>query len=42
MTAVVDTLGRLIAWPTISNRPIRELAAYVARRCADLGFQVEV
>lgn len=41
MTPVVDELGRLIAFPSISNRPLSDLAAHVAQRCEDLGFQVE-
>lgn len=35
-------LERLVAYPTVSNRPIRELAAFVATRCEDLGFRVEL
>lgn len=38
----IETLARLIAWPTISNRPVRELAAYVAERCERMGFRVEL
>lgn len=41
MTPVVDELGRLIAFPSISNRPLSDLAAHVAQRCEDLGFEVE-
>lgn len=37
----LDTLARLVAFPSVSNRPMRELAAYVAQRCEDLGFRVE-
>ena len=39
--AVVDDLARLVAFPTVSSRPLTELAAWLARRCADLGFRVE-
>ena len=38
----VATLSRLIGYPTVSNRPVRELAAYVADRCERIGFRVEV
>lgn len=38
----VATLERLIAFPTISNRPVRELAAYVAERCEKIGFKIEL
>ena len=39
---VTDTLGRLIGFPTVSNRPITELAAYVAERHEGQGFRVEL
>jgi acetylornithine deacetylase len=39
---VVETLEKMIAFPTISNRPITELAAMVAERCETLGFSVEM
>lgn len=41
MAQVVHELERLIAFPSVSNRPITELAAHVAGRCEDLGFRVE-
>ncbi|MCB9763998.1 MAG: acetylornithine deacetylase [Alphaproteobacteria bacterium] len=37
----VETLRRLVGWPTISSNPLTELAAYVAQRCEDVGFKVE-
>ena len=42
MSEVQRTLDRLIASPTVSSRPILELAAYVAQRCEDLGFDAEL
>lgn len=39
--SVVDTLARLVAEPSVSNRPLVELAAYVAERCEAAGFRVE-
>lgn len=41
MKAVVDELARLIAFPSVSNRPLSDLAGHVAQRCEDLGFRVE-
>ncbi len=41
MTAVVRDLETLVAFPTVSNRPVTELAAFLARRLEDLGFRVE-
>jgi acetylornithine deacetylase len=38
---LVDALARMVAFPTVSDRPITALAAYVARRCEDLGFKVD-
>jgi acetylornithine deacetylase len=38
---VEDTLARLVAYPTISSRPVDGLAAYLAERCEDAGFVVE-
>lgn len=38
---VVDELARLVAFPTVSNRPVTELAAHLAQRAEDLGFRVE-
>jgi acetylornithine deacetylase len=42
VTPTQATLSRMIASPTVSSRPIRELAAYVAGRCEDLGFACEI
>jgi acetylornithine deacetylase len=42
MQQVVDDLARLVAFPTVSNRPVTELAAFVAHRLEDLGFSVEL
>jgi acetylornithine deacetylase len=39
--AVVEELRRLVAWPTVSNRPLVELAAHLAGRAEDRGFRVE-
>jgi acetylornithine deacetylase len=41
MIPVVRELEPLIAFPTVSSRPITELAAHVAQRCEDVGFRVE-
>lgn len=41
MEKVVDELSRLIAFPTVSNRPVVELAAHLAQKAEDLGFRVE-
>lgn len=41
MHPVIRELEPLIAQPSISSRPLTELAAHVARRCEDLGFRVE-
>ncbi len=41
MSSVVDTLARLVASPTVSHRPLTELAAFVAERCEAAGFTVE-
>lgn len=38
---VVDELGRLVAFPTVSNRPVTALAAHMAERAEALGFRVE-
>ena len=40
--SVVDSLARLVGFPTVSNRPITELAAYVASRNEAQGFRVEL
>ena len=31
---VVDTLARLVAFPTVSDRPVDGIAAYLARNCS--------
>jgi len=36
--AVTDTLAQLIAFPTVSDRPVTEIAAYLAQRAEDAGF----
>ena len=36
----ITTLARMIACPTVSDRPMVELAAYVAQRAEDQGFRV--
>ena len=36
-----EDLATLIGFPTVSNRPLTELAAWLAHRCEDLGMQVE-
>lgn len=41
MKRVVSDLSDLVAFPTVSNRPLTELAAWLAQRCEDLGFRVE-
>jgi acetylornithine deacetylase len=41
MPAVVEDLARLVAFPTVSDRPLVELAAFVGERLEDLGFRVE-
>jgi acetylornithine deacetylase/succinyl-diaminopimelate desuccinylase-like protein len=38
---VRDEVERLVAYPTVSNRPVTALAAHVAQRAEDLGFSVE-
>lgn len=38
---VIRELEPLIAFPSVSNRPLTELAAHVAQRCEDVGFRVE-
>lgn len=48
-TAVVEELGRLVGWPTVSGHdhgrerpggPLVELAAHLAQRAEDVGFRV--
>ena len=36
-----EDLATLIGFPTVSNRPLTELAAWLAHRCEDLGMRVE-
>lgn len=38
---VVADLARLVAFPTVSDRPLVELAAFLAHRFEDLGFRIE-
>ena len=38
---VVRDLERLVAFPTVSNRPLTALAAHLARRFEDLGFRID-
>lgn len=40
--AVVADLARLVAFDSVSSRPMRELAGYVADRCEALGFRTEI
>lgn len=39
---VVGDLARLVAYDSVSSRPMRGLAAHVAERCEALGMRVEV
>ena len=39
--AVISDLSTLVAFETVSNRPVTELAAFLSRRLEDLGFRVE-
>lgn len=41
MEKVERDLARLIAFPTVSNRPVTELSAFLAHRLEDLGFRIE-
>ncbi len=41
MSGVVEELERLVAFPTVSDRPVTALAAHLAQRAEDLGFRVE-
>ena len=42
MTETVDDLlARLVAFPTVSDRPVDGIAAFVAERCEAAGFRVE-
>jgi acetylornithine deacetylase len=38
---VLDDLATLIGFPTVSNRPVDDLASFVAQRSEDLGFRIE-
>jgi acetylornithine deacetylase len=42
MEPLFDDLSALVAFPTVSNRPVTELAGFVAQRLEDLGFSVEL
>jgi acetylornithine deacetylase len=42
MDAVVDTLAKLVAFPTVSDRPTTAIAAYLAERAEAAGFLVEL
>ena len=37
-----QTLERMVGFPTVSNRPMRELAAYTAERAESAGFRVHM
>lgn len=41
MSALVDTLGRLVAFQTVSDQDVRELAEFLADRLDALGFRIE-
>lgn len=41
MAPVVDELARMIAFPTVSNRPVTALAAHLAERAEARGFRIE-
>ncbi|MEQ1503296.1 MAG: M20/M25/M40 family metallo-hydrolase, partial [Myxococcota bacterium] len=41
MAQVVDELARLIAFPTVSTRPVTALAAHLAEQAEALGFGIE-
>lgn len=41
MRELLDDLGTLIAFPTVSNRPLDALAAWLSERMAKLGFRIE-
>lgn len=41
MTPVETTLARLVAFPTVSSRPVTDLAAWLADRCDAAGMVVE-
>ena len=39
--SVEETLARLVAFPTVSDRPVDGIAAYLAERCEAAGMRVE-
>ncbi len=41
MTSLVADLGTLVAFPTVSSRPVDALASFMATRFEDLGFRIE-
>ena len=41
MTTVVADLAELIAFPTVSSRPVTAIAAWMSERCEALGFRIE-
>ncbi len=41
MADVVRWLDRLVAFPTVSDRPLLDCAAVIAERCEALGFRIE-
>ncbi len=38
---LIDTLSRLVAWPTVSSRPVTALAAHMASAHEQSGFRIE-
>ncbi|MBM4392068.1 MAG: acetylornithine deacetylase [Deltaproteobacteria bacterium] len=38
---VVETLSRLVEFPSVSDRPVTGIGAYIAERCEAEGFRVE-
>ncbi len=41
MEPVVADLASLVAFDTVSDRPVNDLAAWLANRCENLGFRIE-
>ena len=41
MSPVESTLAALVAFPTVSSRPVEAIAAYLADRCSSAGMRVE-
>lgn len=41
MEPTIETLARLVAWPTVSDRSLSEMAAWLAERAESAGFRVE-